>query len=154
MLVYKVTNEDIVRQRTCESTHPKEYHELLKPITANEVHRAAHTLKNNKGVGNDGVANEFYKFGPASLHELLAQIINTCIDNEYTPDDWKEGRIWLIYKKDSPYEPGNFRPITLLRTSFKIFTKILYHRLYKLVENLKKIGNNQGGFRKYRSCQK
>ena len=45
------------------------------------------------------------------------------------PSDMKKGCISLIYKIGPKNKIGNYRPISLFNTDFKIFTKILTQRI-------------------------
>ncbi|MBA3283922.1 MAG: reverse transcriptase family protein, partial [Nitrosopumilus sp.] len=128
------------------------YTSLTAEITIEEVEEIINSMKNGKAPGNDSIPYEIFKNGSALMIKVLTNIMNNCRIQNYTPKKWKEGRIWMIHKSDSHYEPGNFRPITLLRTSYKIYTKLLFKRLQKVVEKNNLLTNNQAGFRKYRSC--
>ena len=55
-----------------------------------------------------------------------------------------EGCINLIYKKKDPEDIANYRPITLLNTDYKIFTKALSIKLAEAA--LKIINPDQAGF--------
>ena len=48
----------------------------------------------------------------------------------------KKGYISLIYKKGPKNKIGNYRPISLLNTDLKIFTKILTQRIRHLMGDL------------------
>jgi retron-type reverse transcriptase len=57
--------------------------------------------------------------------------------------------ITLVPKTDNPSMVGDFRPISLLNSSFKIITKLLAERLQKVI--LRLIHKNQYGFLRPRS---
>ena len=65
------------------------------------------------------------------------------------PKDWEEGIIYPIYKKGDRSVRSNYREITLLNVTYKIFTSLLHNRLQKITE--RKIGDYQAGFRINRS---
>ena len=54
----------------------------------------------------------------------------------------------LVSKKADASSMKKFRPITLLNCSFKIFTKVLTNRLYKILQRL--VASNQSAFLKGR----
>lgn len=91
-------------------------------------------MKNGKAPGTDGIPYEIYKYGTPTMVKILTSIMNKCMTQKIVPDEWKIGKIWMIFKSGNPYEPENYRPITLLNTSYKIYTKILYNRLRAVVE--------------------
>jgi len=65
------------------------------------------------------------------------------------PKDWEEGIIYPIYKKGDRGVCSNYRGITMLNVTYKIFTSLLHNRLQKTTEG--KIGDYQAGFRTNRS---
>jgi len=67
-------------------------------------------------------------------------------NNEQLPQQWNEGNICPVYKKDHRLNCNNYRPITLLNTAYKIFAILLNKRL---TEN--KLEDNQMGFHPNRS---
>jgi hypothetical protein len=72
-----------------------------------------------------------YNYGGRSLEK---------INNAYTV---------LIPKKPGACEPGDFRPISLVHSTIKIFSKVLTRRLNPILPNL--VSENQGAFLKGRS---
>jgi hypothetical protein len=72
-----------------------------------------------------------YNYGGRSLEK---------INNAYTV---------LIPKKSGACEPGDFRPISLVHSTIKIFSKVLTRRLSPILPNL--VSENQGAFLKGRS---
>jgi hypothetical protein len=59
--------------------------------------------------------------------------------------DWEEGIIYPIYKKGDRSVSSNYRGITLLNVTYKIFTILLHNRLQKITE--RKIRDYQAVFR-------
>ena len=45
------------------------------------------------------------------------------------PPHFLEGDVAMLYKKGDREDPRNYRPITLLNTDYKIFTRILAKRM-------------------------
>ena len=112
-------------------------------ITKNEISQAIKQLSTNKTPGPDGIPNEFYKSFPEITY-LLEEIFNDYLTNKSMPKDFKKGLILPIYKKGDPEHLKNYRPITLLNTTYKILTTILYNRLKKILKS--KISTNQHAF--------
>lgn len=52
--------------------------------------------------------------------------------------------IALIPKVQNPHEVHDFRPISLIDSSLKIFTKVLTNRLFPLMKDI--VNKNQNGF--------
>ena len=56
------------------------------------------------------------------------------LDQKKIPCCWKNGLTILIHKKSDAGDPGNFRPITLQSSAYKIFSSLLRNRLYSFLE--------------------
>jgi len=87
-------------------------------------------LPNDKAPGPSKISNELLKkMGPLA-NKLLYKIICACFLSGVTPAQWNIAHVYLI-PKPKPWncDLNNTRPITLLETVRKAFTKILNHRL-------------------------
>jgi alkylated DNA repair dioxygenase AlkB len=76
----------------------------------------------------------------------LAQLYNKCIKFGGVPQRWKVGKVVFIPKagaKDNPNEPGNWRPLTMLNTVYKIFTKLIARHLTDFAIEMKIIDDAQ-----------
>ena len=82
--------------------------------------------------------------------EMLHQLFSKIWVNEDIPDNWKEGHIIKIPKKGDLSRCDNYRGITLLPTTAKIFNRIILERLKGTVDQ--NLREQQAGFRKERSC--
>ena len=108
-------------------------------------------MKNNKACGVDIVINEFFKYCHNDCLELIVAFFNIVLSTGYVPTDWCLGIICPIYKnKDSIDEPDNYRGITLLSSTCKLFTAGLNSRL-SLYANNDILGREQAGFREWYS---
>lgn len=118
---------------------------LELPFSTREFRSALNELGRNKSPGSDGITVEFYlKFwnilGTPFFESILHSIQNGTLSNEQ-----KTGIITLIPKKGGDLlELGNWRPITLLNTDFKIFSKALSKRIQPCMKEI--INENQTGF--------
>jgi len=65
-------------------------------------------------------------------------------EDEQMPMDWEE-TIYPIYEKGDRSVCSNYRLITLLNVTYKIFTSLLQNGLQKIAE--REFGDNQPGFR-------
>ncbi|OXU21149.1 hypothetical protein TSAR_003100 [Trichomalopsis sarcophagae] len=103
-------------------------------ITAEEILQAWKDLKKRKAPGWDEIPNEAWIHGSQEIKEKLVAIIGKIWDGEEIPEDWKTGVIVQIYKKGNVNESGNYRGITLLPTTYKIYAEVLRKILVKEVE--------------------
>ena len=61
----------------------------------------------------------------------ITAIINQSIQSGIVPDEMKEARVSPIYKKNSPLEVGNYRPVSILCIVSKILERSVYFTVVK-----------------------
>ena len=82
-----------------------------------------------------------------NLRTYLWRIISSVWTRAELPNFWKQGIIFLAYKKGFDTDLTNFQPITLLPVMSKIFTFFIRNGLYNFVAENKYIESNvQKGF--------
>lgn len=137
---YSATNET-------EDSHIdfEEEEETVKPIEECEVLEHLKKLKTEKSPGPDNITNEILKIGAPLLLLHLTQVFNLCLKTEKVPKQWCNSDIVLIYKKGDPLDIGNYRPISLLPSIYKLFSTILLSRITPIIDASQPI--EQAGFR-------
>ena len=75
--------------------------------------------------------------------------MNSLWASKYVPDDFAAAHIASIYKKGSHDNPENYRPTSLLNTTYKIYAYMLKTRIADAVDS--QIWSAQFGFRKGKS---
>ena len=78
----------------------------------------------------------------------MVQIINTSIDQEISPKQWKISRVCPIPKADNPTLIKDYRPILVLSVLSKVYERVILDQLCSFVETLNLYNTNQSGFRK------
>ena len=123
--------------------------DVNKPISCDEVRKAACKLKGNKACGNDMIINEFLKYCPDRMLECITKLFNVVLDTGLIPQEWCLGMIKPLYKGSGDINsPDNYRGITILSCLGKLFTAVLNNRLKFYVEATGIIGDEQAGFRR------
>ncbi|KAI5734809.1 hypothetical protein M8J77_010675 [Diaphorina citri] len=107
-------------------------------------------MKNEKSPGEDGIVAEIWKAVNVNTLEKLESLMKQIWQTEQIPLEWKIALIHPIHKKGDKSDPNNYRGISLLQVTYKIFSKALQNRLEKQVDE--QIGEYQAGFRRGRSC--
>ena len=121
------------------------------PPTIEELNKAIESLSTDKAPGNDGIPPEIIKAGKDStlihrLHELLID----CWEEGTVPQDMRDAKIVTLYKnKGDRSDCNNFRGISLLSITGKVFARVVLNRLQKLAERV--YPESQCGFRAQRS---
>ena len=80
---------------------------------------------------------------------IYIKLFNLVFDSGIIHESWTCEVIKPIYKnKESPEDPSNYQPITLLSCIRKLFTAVINNRLKSFTEKHDLIGWVQSGFRK------
>ena len=78
--------------------------------------------------------------------EMVRQIFNEIVkQKEFHAQAWRRVRIEVIHKKGDEGNVGNYRPVCSLPALYKLFTTILYCRLYPRLDQTQ--AEDQAGFR-------
>ena len=101
-------------------------------------------LPANKQAGPNRIPNEVYKYLPKVFALPLTKVINESLKRGRLPKHFLEGDISMLYKKGDREDPRNYRPITLLNTDYKIFTRVLAKRMCTVVHQF--VSESQKGF--------
>ena len=118
-------------------------------ITYREAAASLKKMKNNKSPGPDGFTVEFYKFFFVDLGHFLVRSINEGFKNQEMSITQKQGMIVCIPKDSKPKRfVKNWRPISLLNTTYKIASACIADRLKCILPNI--IDECQKGFLKGR----
>jgi hypothetical protein len=99
--------------------------------------------KLQRSPGGDQIPCELIQAGRGQLHSEIHKHIKL-IWNKELPHQWKESIVVPIHKKGDKTECSNYRGISLLPTSYKIFISILLSRLITYADEI--IGDHQRGF--------
>jgi hypothetical protein len=118
-------------------------------ITQEELEEALKKIKNKKAPGPDGIPGEFYQNLRA---ENKVCLLNVTMSEEI-PTEWRASTTVMLHKKGDPGDPLNYRPISLLNISMKIFMQIITNRLTQYAEKNHILPEKQAGFRAGRGCE-
>ena len=123
---------------------------MVYPFSEEEYRRGIATLKNNKADGRDDVLVEQLKnLGPRT-HKWLLAMLNNCFNQNKTPTIGRKLKIIAILKpgKDSAM-PKNYRPMSLLCHTYKLYERLILNRIAPTIEiHIKE----QASFRPGKSC--
>ena len=114
-----------------------------------EINEIIKNMKSNKTADPDEILPEFIKNGGLILKQKIHQLILKIWKQEKIQCEWSEGILCPIYKKRDRKQCNNYRGLSLLNITYKIFAILLYNRLSEIIEP--EIGNYQMGFRPNRS---
>ena len=124
---------------------------VLRHSTFNTVLRR---LKNNKRPGPDGIPHELIRLMPHSFKTSLRHLMIIMWITGHTPAPWKVSSTILLYKKDDPTHLENRRPIGLLNTIYKVWTRFVTEVLSSYSEDYHILSPSQEGFRPSRNTSR
>jgi len=89
--------------------------------SAFEVEMVIKKLKRHKSPGIDQIQAELFKAGSRTLNSEIHNVIHSIWNKEELPEEWKESIIVSICKKGDKTDCGNYRGISLLPNTYKVF---------------------------------
>ncbi|CAI6375546.1 unnamed protein product [Macrosiphum euphorbiae] len=138
-------NKRIIRNKEKEGNH------FSQPFEEDELNIAIETMKLRKAAGLDNIfLEQIRNFGPKAKRWILA-LYNEIRNQKNIPKIWRKTKIIAILKpgKDTD-DPKNYRPISLMCHTYKLFERILLNRLVPFVDST--LIKEQAGFRPGKSC--
>ena len=115
-------------------------------VTQQEVYDILRCIDTTKATGPDGVSSRLLKETAASIHIPLTKIFNKSLHEKEFPKCWKEANVIPIYKKGDAQLCTNYRPVSLLSCTSKVFERVIFKHLYNFIITNKIISPSQSGF--------
>ena len=120
---------------------------FLAPVTTQEIDVIIQSLNTKKSIGPYSIPVFLLKILSNHISEPLSYLVNLSFQTGIFPDYLKVANVNPIHKKEASDNPSNYRPISILSVSSKIFEKLMYTRLYKFLDTYKTLYHLQFGFR-------
>ena len=117
----------------------------VPPFTADEVKRAARRMANARCADEAGLVSEMITYGSDLLHQRLADRYSQMLRQGTFEPDWYRTVLTMLPKSGDLTDPGNWRPIAVLRTLYKLMSRMLLHRLQPILGAQQSV--DQVGFR-------
>jgi len=115
-------------------------------ITPAMVQTSITSLKKPGGAGPDGLPSEFYSNTAHLVAYPLSVIYNISLQTGSVPSIWKRAVITPVFKKGSPSDPANYRPISLPCIACKLLEINIKDALLSYFVSHKMITRHQHGF--------
>ena len=107
---------------------------FISPTDEKEIIFSIYSLISNKSSGPYSIPTKILQLVKNDIAKPLSDIINLSFSTGQFPSKLKTAKVIPIFKKDSPLECSNYRPISLLSNIDKIFEKLMYSRVIKFLE--------------------
>ena len=119
--------------------------EIDQPLTKEELDNALKQMKNNKSPGMDGFSPEFYKKIWPQLGYFFLNCAQECFKRGELTESQTQGLITCLPKTGKARNLlKNWRPISLLNTTYKLISACITNRIRKILDKL--ISSEQKGF--------
>lgn len=97
---------------------------LETPITQTQLKYALNTLNDDSTPGPDGLSYRWYKKYFSELGPFFVKLLEECLEVEMLTDSQNLNFTSLMLKDvENPHLIKNYRPLSLLNSDYKIFTK-------------------------------
>ena len=119
-------------------------------MTPENVYKSIKSLKSKNCEGFDRIPVRILTDGINEITPVLSHIFNLIYKQKQIPDQWRVSKVIPLFKKGNPNMIENYRPISNLCSTSKIFEKLILHRLNELetINNISLTGKPQHGFKK------
>ena len=124
--------------------------ELDCPFTTVEISNTLNSMSKYKSADYENNVADFFINSQEFISPYLADIFNYIYDNGSYPDSWHTGVIIHVHKKGDKQNPNNYRGITLVNVTSKIFSLLLRNIINGWCERNNVFKENQFGFRDYK----
>ena len=121
-------------------------------INPSSIFKVIHKLRINSSAGPDGLPQNYFRNTERTITIYPLSIMFRCfIDLHNLPQEWKMSIITPIFKKGSPSDPSNNRPISLTPRCWEILESLISADLIEFLNDHNLIGRHQHGFLKKHS---
>uniref|UniRef100_A0A914WVW6 Endonuclease/exonuclease/phosphatase domain-containing protein n=1 Tax=Plectus sambesii TaxID=2011161 RepID=A0A914WVW6_9BILA len=135
-----VTNESLYRssQQNNSSDAVDETSDVendnAPPFLESKIRQALQKMKSCTSPGYDGITAEALSAGAESLAPILTHLFNNCLDHASIPEGFADAKSILLYTKGNATDIKNYRPISLLNTTYKVFTRVIGNRINSILD--------------------
>jgi hypothetical protein len=144
------SQEEMNRINVREQKLPAEVRDGLEGvITCDEIEKSLKSSNLSSCPGWDGVSYKFLKTMWPSLKIPITKMANEGFDQGFLSPTLRTGLIKLIPKGKNNTRVEDWRPITLLTSSYKVISGVISSRLETALPYI--IGRGQKGFLKYKN---
>ena len=119
---------------------------MIKEISFDDIIQGTERSPRRSSPGLDGLPYEILKIivSQPSCGEIVVQVYNDAIKSGIFPRSWQQACVTLLPKKGDLSDLSNWRPITLINTDCKVFTRLMNGRMMEVASKI--INKFQTGF--------
>ena len=119
----------LINNSKIPSECPRKSNESLSSITfeTNDIEKIIKNLDPNKSHGHDMLSIRMLKLCGESIYKPFNLILKSCLKTGQFPSEWRKANVVPVFKKGDKQLVKNYRPISLLPITGKIFERLLYN---------------------------
>lgn len=133
--------------RPCSASFHFEY------TTPESVEKIISNFKPKTSAGHDNISSKLLRDIKDIISSPLSLILNQSLCTGIFPDKLKVAKVIPLYKKGDDKLFGNYRPISLLTSTSKVFERVVFEQIYDYFTSNHLFYDNQYGFRKGHSTE-
>lgn len=118
----------------------------IKEVTENSIILLINSLSNNSSSGYDHISTVLLKDAHLKIIPTLTKIINNDLLNGFFPEELKVARVVPVFKNGDKLEINNFRAISVLPNTSKLYERVIYNQLNDYLIESKFYHEKQYGF--------
>ncbi len=147
--VPQLVNPDLINEIPIPSLSKVEENRQNAELSIEEIRKALCQMKSRKAPGNDEVTADIFKAGGPPVLRWLYEIFTGVWKNEEMVEDWNLAILIRLFKKGDKQLCDNYRGISLLNVTSKLFSRMILNRIQQFIDN--QLLEAQAGFRANRS---
>ena len=120
-------------------------------ISDDEIALLLKNMDGNKSPSPDGYHPCFIKELADFIIEPIGIIFRNSMESGTIPSQWKEARVYAIYKKGNKKLAGNYRPVSITSVLCRILEKLIRNQIVEYMQSENLLSDLQFGFIKGRS---
>lgn len=130
-----------------ESFNDDSRQNFMDLITSKDlVNEVIKSRKYESAAGPDGIDYSVFKLIPNEASDFVICLMKACLHSGRVPHNWKKSVMRLIYKKNDPMDPGNWRPISISNSIYRIISCTWAKAINVINSNISIFSPNQRGF--------
>ena len=98
-----------------------------------ELEQALSKMKARKSPDKHGIVMEMIKYGSDNLKRQILSFFNEFLHHDFIEQSWLHTLFTMIPKTGDLSVVQNWRPIAILDIFYKVFSRLLYERLYPIL---------------------
>ena len=119
----------------------------------NEFEEAFKSLKRNKPAGFDDLSTNSIIDAYDILENILFHVFKVSIQQGIFSDSLKIAKVILIFKSGDKDNISSYRPMSILPVFSKVLERIMYNRVYNLLDSKDHLYERQSGFQRNNSTE-